>query len=204
MTRRLPPPPGGLPLPEAGVAGLRVIELGLEHEALLQRFYDANPYYFENITGVPAPPNEAREEILGELPAGWPYTKKWVLGLAATGGELAAQWNVVSDLLAPGVWHIGLFVLATSRHGSGEARAMYDAVENWCVRHGARWLRLGVVKGNDHAERFWRGRGFEYLRERGGIVMGPRTNTVRTFFKPLSGTREEYLALVERDRAESD
>ena len=202
MTRRLPPPKGGLPLPEPGVAGLTVVELGLEHEALLQRFYDANPYYFVNITGVPAPPEEAREEILGELPADVPYTKKWVLGLLDAHGELAAQWNIASDLLASEVWHVGLFLLATPRHGSGEARAIYEAGERWMARHGARWLRLNVVKGNVHAERFWRGRGYRYLRERDGIVMGPRTNTVMTFVKPLTGTLDEYLERVPRDRPE--
>jgi GNAT superfamily N-acetyltransferase len=84
--------------------------------------------------------------------------------------------NVVSDLLAPTVWHIGTFIVATSRHGRGDAQVIYDNLEAWARRNGAQWLRLGVVKGNLRAEHFWERQGFAQTRLRPGVSMGRLTN----------------------------
>ncbi|MEQ1686203.1 MAG: GNAT family N-acetyltransferase [Burkholderiaceae bacterium] len=190
-------------LPRAPRAGLRTVELGPADEPLLQAFFEANAAYFLAVQGEPAGPREAHDEIHGELPAGWPFTKKWLVACLDGDARPVAMVNVVSDLLAPHVWHIGLFIVASARHGSGDAQALYRGLEAWVVAHGAQWLRLGVVQGNARAERFWESMGFVETRTRAGIEMGRRTNTLRVMFKPLaSGTLEDYLALVERDRPE--
>jgi GNAT superfamily N-acetyltransferase len=189
-------------LPSSPLPDLGVIELGIGSEALLQRFFDANPEYFLAVSGEPAGPDEAHEEIRGEVPAGMSWTRKWLLGWVDAAGELAAMADGVVDLLAPGVWHIGLYIVATSRHGRGDARALYRSVESWAVQSGAAWMRLGVVAGNARAERFWEAQGFVETRTR-TVEMGQRTNTVRVMHKPLAGgTVEQYLALVPRDRPE--
>jgi predicted GNAT superfamily acetyltransferase len=108
---------------------------------------------------------------------------------------------VITDLLAAHVWHIGLFIVASARHGNGDARRLHDGLEQWARDHGTHWLRLGVVQGNARAERFWEHCGYTQVRVREGLQMGQRTNTVRVMIKPLAGsTLEEYLALVPRDR----
>lgn len=184
------------PLPE-----LHAFELGAGSESLLQRFFDENPLYFESVNGEPAQPGEAREEIHGPLPAGWPYTKNWVIGYADAHGSLQAMANVVADLLTPTVWHVGTFIVATPRHGSGDAQVLYQSLETWAREQGAQWLRLGVVQGNVRAERFWERQGFTQTRVRTGVAMGRLTNTLRVMCKPLAGgTIAQYLVLVERDR----
>ena len=190
-------------LPSSPIPGLRTIELRSDDAPELQRFFEANPHYFVAIQGEPAAANEAHEEIHGELPPGWAYTKKWLVGCIDAEGSMQAMANVVSDLLAPGVWHIGLFIVATSRFGTGDAQALYRGLETWAASNGANWLRLGVVQGNLRAERFWEALGFVQTRTRSGVEMGKLTNTLRVMVKPLaSGTLEQYLALVERDRPE--
>ena len=194
LPTELPPSP----LPELSTA-----ELTASDEPRLQRFFEANPAYSLAVLGEPAGPGEAHEEIHGELPTGWPFTKKWLIGYADAQGELAAMANVVSDLLAPAVWHIGLFIVATARHGSGDAQRLYQGLEAWAAANGAHWLRLGVVSGNERAERFWHQRGFCETRTRGGVVMGRLTHTVRVMVKPLvMQDLERYLQLVPRDRPE--
>src|SRR6185503_9869809 len=97
---------------------------------------------------------------------------------------MVAMANVVSDFLAAGVWHIGLFIVATERHGSGDAQALYRGLEAWARSNGAAWLRLGFIETRTRL-----------------VDMGQRTNTVRVMIKPLAGgTLEQYLSLVERDR----
>ena len=192
-------------LPSSSIPGLHTIEITSEHEQELQRFFEANPQYFLSVNGESAGPNEAHEEIHGELPSGWSFTKKWPVGYVNTEGSLVAFANVVSDLLAAGVWHIGLFIVATSRHGTGDARTLYRGLETWAASNGAAWLRLGVVKGNARAERFWEGLGYVETRMRAGVEMGKLTNTLRVMVKPLAnGSIEQYLSLVERDRPESN
>lgn len=187
----------------AALPGGRTVELTRKHEPQLQRFFEANPAYFIAVNGEPPGPDAAREEIRGELPPGFRHTKRWVLGYFDRASAMVAMANVVSDLIAAGVWHIGLFVVATERHGAGDAQRLYHGLEDWARSNGAAWLRLGVVKGNARAERFWERLGFVEARTR-PVEMGKRMNTVRVMMKPLDGgTLGEYLSLVERDRPES-
>ncbi|MEO8805928.1 MAG: GNAT family N-acetyltransferase [Burkholderiaceae bacterium] len=188
-------------LPRSPIAGLRTVELGAEDEPMLQRFFEANPAYFVAVHGEPAGPQEAHEEIHSELPAGWRFTKKWLVGYLDEDDSLVAMANIVTDLLAPQVWHIGLFIVASARHGSGEAQALYRGLETWAVANGGHWFRLGVVQGNARAERFWKSMGFVQVRSRSGVEMGRLSNTLRVMFKPLAnGTLADYLGLVARDR----
>jgi GNAT superfamily N-acetyltransferase len=161
------------PLPTSPSPDLTIVELGPGDELLLQRFFEANPAYFDAVFGEPAGPEAARDEIRELPPDGWSYTRRWLLGYRAADGELAAVADVVSDLLVPGAWHVGLFIVATARHGSGEAARLYRGLEAWAAGHGARWLRLGVVQGNARAERFWAAQGFVETRTRTGVVMSP-------------------------------
>lgn len=189
------------PLPSSPIPGLRTVEITSADEPVLQCFFDANPQYFLAVQGQPAAADEAHEEIHGELPPGWRCTKKWLVGCVDAQGSLQAMANVVSDLLAPGVWHIGLFIVATARFGTGDAQALYRGLETWASADGANWMRLGVVQGNVRAERFWEALGFVQTRTRSGVEMGKLTNTLRVMVKPLAGgTLEQYLSLVERDR----
>jgi len=139
-------------LPTSPLPGIRCIEITPEYEAALQRFFEANPRYFVSVNGEPADGGDAHEEIYGAPPAGWPFTRKWLVGYLDQNGALVAMANIVSDLLARGVWHIGLFIVATSRPGSGDAHALYRSLEAWASSHRASWLRLGVVRGNQRAE----------------------------------------------------
>jgi len=185
----------------AGALG--AVELDVRDIPKLQRFFEINPEYFIAVGGQPPTPAEAHEEVHGVLPEGWPFTKKWVIGFLDETDSLVGMANVVSDLFAPGVWHIGLFMVATRLHGKGAAYSLFAQLESWARDLGAHWLRLGVVEGNTRAERFWERFAFGDVRKRSGVEMGKRVNTLRVMAKPLAGgTLPEYLTLVARDRPE--
>lgn len=192
-------------LPSSPTQDLAVIDLCHDGEIALQEYFEANPLYFIAVHGVAPQPREAHDEIYGELPVGWAYTHKYVFGYQDLNGKLAGMVNVVSDLLAKGVWHLGTFIVATDRHGTGDASTLYSSVEAWCGDCGAKWMRLGVVKGNSRAEAFWRRSGYVEVAKREGTVMGQRVNTIRVMAKPLrSQSIAEYYELVERDRPVSE
>ena len=190
-------------IPLSPIPGIRTVELTVEQAPLLQRFFHENPAYFLATSGQPAGPKEGLEEITSELPAGMHFTKKWVVGYVGNDGSLVAMANVITDLLATSIFHIGTFIVATERHGTGDAQVLNRGLETWALENGASWMRLGVVQGNTRAERFWASQGYVPVRERPGIEMGPRVVTVRNMVKPLSGgILEEYFALAPRDRPE--
>lgn len=124
-------------LPRCSVEGIGPRELSVGDTALLQAFFEANPDYFVMVEGEPAGPDKAREELLGELPPGWCFSKNWMLGYQAEGRPLVAALQFVTDLLAPKVWHIGLFLVGSEHHGSGLAQTLYRYFETWARAQGA-------------------------------------------------------------------
>ena len=192
-------------LPASPIEDLRTIELTLERAALLQRFFEENPAYFVATSGEPAGPAAAIEEITSQIPVDMPFTKQWVVGYVDHDGSLAAMTHIITDLFAGSIHHISTFVVATGLHGTGRAQTLYAGLERWATSSGAAWLRLGVVRGNTRAERFWTSQRFVPVRERPGIEMGRRIVSVRNMVKPLAGgSLEEYFTLVPRDRPLAD
>jgi GNAT superfamily N-acetyltransferase len=180
---------------------MRVVELHDSDEAELQHFFEQAPDYFIAVNGEPATPTEARDELRGDLPAGWSCSRMYWLGYRDADDQLVAVVNIAADLLATGVWHIGLLLVHTRWHGTGLARRLHAELEAWAVSKGAQWLRLTVVVGNARAERFWPKLGYVQVRTRDGITMGRQVNRVSIQVKALAGGRvNEYLASVERDR----
>lgn len=178
----------------------RAIELGAADVLALQRFFDANPVYFETVGGQPAEPDEAQREFDDRPPAGMAYEHLFLLGFVDEEDELVGMASIVSHLLARDVWHIGFFIVGSALHGSGAAREIYEALESWIRRQGAQWIRMGVVKGNSRGERFWAKLGYLPTRERGPVTMGLRENLIQALVKPLrGGALADYLALVQRD-----
>jgi GNAT superfamily N-acetyltransferase len=205
--------------------GLAARPLRREEIPRLQAFYAANPEYFLAINGKAPPADLAAIEFDEVPPPHLSFARQYCLGLfaagdgdvgdgdasdgdvgdsAASGGEAGALEGVALvtvDLCAQGVWHLGLFIIATRLHGHGVAAPVYAALEDWVRRGGARYLRLGVVVGNERGERFWRRQGFVRISQKEGIDTGGRLNTVQRMLKPLADDSiEAYLQAVPRDR----
>ena len=179
-------------------------ELGAADIASLQALFDANPEYSVLVSGRRPHADEAQVEFDEQPPPDMRFRSRWLTGFFDREGELVGVSNVLTDFLADGVWHIGLFLVATRLHGRGAAIELCDALEAAMAAGGARWIRLGVVIGNERADRFWARRGYREVRVRHGIDVGGRINDVRVLVKPLKGgALDDYLALVERDRSDS-
>ena len=190
-----------VPPPLFGSARFTARELAEADLPRLQAFYDTNPEYFVTVNGRPPAPGAARADFDDRPPPHLPSRRRWFAGLFERDGAMVGVTEVVADLCAEGVWHVGLFLVATRLHGSGAAQELYGALEGWMAREGARWLRLGVVAGNVRAERFWAARGYAEVRVRHGVDTGGLLNDVRVLVKPLAdGDPAAYLDLVPRDR----
>lgn len=179
-------------------------ELGHADLPNLQALFDANPEYFLQVNGRRPRADEARTEFDDLPPPDMTFRSRWFTGVFDRSDHLVGLSNVLTDFLAEGVWHVGLFLVATRLHGRGVAVEIYDALEAAMKAGDARWIRLGVVVGNERAERFWARRGYREVRVRSGIDTGGRVNDVRVLVKSLWGESiEDYLARVPRDRRDS-
>lgn len=197
--------PDPQPISQFAPGGFRARPLVASDVPVLQAFFDENPDYFLAVNGELPRPCEAQEEFDDLPPADMPFNARWLIGFTDRAGNLVGFAGVLSDILAARVWHIGIFIVASSLHGTGAASALYDALERWMAANGAAWIRLGVVEGNVKAERFWRKTGYREVRKRLGIAMGRRTNDVRVLVKPLENRSiTDYLSLVERDNPDSE
>jgi RimJ/RimL family protein N-acetyltransferase len=184
-------------------APLGARELAAHEVPQLQALFDANPGYFHAVNGRPPHADEAQQEFDERPPEHLTFTRHWFLGLFE-GETLQGVAVVVQDLGASGVWHIALYLLADSLHGSGAASRTCDALEDWMRSLGAEWVRLNVVVGNTRAERFWQKRGYQPLRRRDNVDTGGRINSVQLQAKPLTGgTLSDYLRRMPRDQPDS-
>jgi GNAT superfamily N-acetyltransferase len=178
-----------------------VRELDAAEIPRLQALFDANPEYFQTVNGRPALPNEAQLEFEEFPPPSMSFSRRWFCGVFASDGELDGVLVFVSDLMAEQVWHLTLFLVATRLYGSGAASELHVALERWFRDAGARWIRLGVVRGNARGERFWQRHGYIEVRVREGIDTGGRINDLRVMVKALDGQPlADYLERVPRDR----
>jgi GNAT superfamily N-acetyltransferase len=178
-----------------------VRELEADEVPRLQALFDANPEYFQVVNGRPALANEAQLEFEEFPPPSMSFSRRWFCGVFASDGELDGVLVFVSDLMAEQVWHLTLFLVATRLYGSGAASELHVALERWFRDAGARWIRLGVVRGNARGERFWQRHGYIEVRVREGIDTGGRINDLRVMVKALAGQPlADYLERVPRDR----
>jgi GNAT superfamily N-acetyltransferase len=169
----------------------------------VQRLYENNPGYFLAVHGRPPGDDAAQREFDHLPPDHLSYTRRWFAGLYNRSDVLIGVAVVVSDLAAPGVWHIAFFLIATELHGAGAASEIFAALEAWASQSGARWLRLGVVRGYARPERFWRKHGFQEVRFRIDPSLGEGV-AMRVLVKSVSTAGlEEYLKAVPRDRPDS-
>lgn len=192
--------PNSLPRQLFAADGFEAVALAEEDLPALQAFFDGNPEYFLAVTGAPPRPDEAKQELDFRPPQGLPYDKVHVLGFLDSSGQMVSMASVLTDLLAPRVWHISLFMVATALHGTGMAGLLYGQLEAWANEQGASWFRLDVVVGNLKAERFWEKAGYSEVQRLPGQI-GSMSHTVRVMVKPLGGSNiDEYLRQVPRDR----
>jgi GNAT superfamily N-acetyltransferase len=170
--------------------------------AELQAFYEANPEYYELTHGHAPAPGAALQGFDFRPPADMPYTAlpSWLIRERGS-GQVIGEVSAATDLLAPGVTHLGFFMVATSLHGTGFAAELHASYEAWAIGQVARWLRLGVVEAHRRAHRFWLRQGYIEVCQRHDYVLGDLSHTLRVMVKPLApNSLGDYLAAVPRDR----
>lgn len=168
----------------------------------LQDFYEANPEYWQMAEGRSPRPGDAERYFCAMPPADLPYGSacSWLIREQLS-LRIIGEVSALTDLLAPGVFHLSFFIIEAARQGSGLASEIYQCYERWAIGQGARWLRLGVLADNRRAHAYWLRKGYVEVCRRKEHPIGERVHTLIVMVKP-TGTHAlvEYLAAVPRDR----
>lgn len=175
----------------------------------LQALFEASPRYFEMAYGHPARPQEAQRQWADTPPPHLPHGERRLEGLFDRHGRLLAFVESLDDMIAPGVAHLGFFIVHEAHWGTGLAGRVYRAWEAGAKARGADVVRLGVLQENLRGEQFWLSQGFLRLRERHGVEMGEKVHRLWVMAKPLvpvphdplsvEAWKQAYWARVPRD-----
>ena len=153
----------------------------------------SNPLYYRH-----CPPAPSAESLLGDLAALPPrrtLADKYYLGFF-DGETLIAVLDLIPGFPKPEIAFWGFFMLRAERQGRGEGSALVSELCAALARRGFRAVRLGWVRGNPQAERFWKKNGFAET----GVSYDAGGYTVVMARRELILPPEESLWIELRDR----
>jgi ribosomal protein S18 acetylase RimI-like enzyme len=140
--------------------------------------------YFLMVSGKPADPKDAENDVLS-LPPGKTPDDKLFLGLQQQDGSLAGVVDLVKDYPTPGTWYLGLLLLHPALRGQGHGEALHTQLLAWLKDQGGHAVRLGVLEQNAGGNRFWERLGYIEI-SRKPFQVGGLTHTVRVMERTLS------------------
>jgi GNAT superfamily N-acetyltransferase len=158
------------------VITLRLLVGERDEMLALQRVLEDASTYAERVTGAPPGPADA-QSTYSALPEGKGYEDKFVFGVYE-GEEMVGCADVIRDWPRAGTAHIGLLLIAERHHGRGHGRAAYHAIQQEVQTWGARRVRIGVVRTNEHVLPFWKKLGFAPTGEVKPYRYGPVVSEV--------------------------
>lgn len=128
--------------------------------------FRSNPSYFQ-LTKADFPVRNDVLEAIAEKPEDvLPEQKHAMLILRRVGQESdpvgTADW--LDDFPENGTRYLGLFMTKAAIHGTGESRQILDWLMDDFVQAGVGRVRLGVIRENRRARRFWERAGFREVR----------------------------------------
>ena len=153
--------------------------------AALQRLLEHAPGYAQIATAMPVSPSAAAE-MLAALPPGKSHEDKFVFGVFKD-QTLVGCVDLIRGYPSASVAYVGLLLIAEPYEGSGYGTQAFARV----LEVAATWrtcnaLRLGVLKTNERAMRFWSRLGFAPTGESKPYQHGSVRTEVLLYERPLA------------------
>lgn len=130
-----------------------------------------NPLFYQYHPPMATP--ESVREDMAALPPGKTMADKYFAGYF-DGEALIVLLDLIADYPQPGTAHIGFFMLAAGRQGSGLGSEIVQ--ELLCALRDAGFsrVRLGTDRGNPQSAAFWTKNGFRRTGEAGRYIVRER------------------------------
>ncbi len=112
------------------------------------------------------PTPETLKEIVEEVPKGWKAEDKLVFKVMADEGEIGLV-DILRNYPDTDTWMIGLLLITPEYRGCGVGGRIHEEIKVMAANNGIKKLRIGVLKENFRGRQFWRGLGYNLIKETG-------------------------------------
>jgi len=145
-------------------------------------YYECDDY-FQMAEGK-SPDGDNVKELFEDLPPGKHLKDKEVYGLFRQ-GTLLGVVDLVKDFPEKAEWIIGLMLLDPSVRNKGLASATHKVISDYAFEAGAEKLRVGVLKQNTQALKYWEKLGYHIISQTDQRQFGLKKSVVIVMNKPL-------------------
>lgn len=148
-----------------------VVKLHADRDAVrLQRLLERCSDYYELHEGWPTPA-DAGEYELNLDPTVVPKTANiLVLALEGRDGALDGMVQILTDCPEPGIWWVGLLVVAPELRGHGKGSQLVQRALAAAAEAGIRTIQLAVSLKNPRGLKFWERAGFRDTEKRFSVT----------------------------------
>jgi GNAT superfamily N-acetyltransferase len=92
-------------------------------------------------------------------------TRTRLLGMQGADGQLIGLVVLVKDWQRARQWCLRVMLVHPDWRSQGIGSRLYETVVTWSKTQGAAAILIGVLAGNDGAQRFWPRHGFQVVRQ---------------------------------------
>lgn len=152
----------------------------------INEYFDLNDYYLKNLKtgGIndiqelceqcsdyflmdqnSRPSSDAGRRILESLPPQKGYSDKFVFGLYDGENILIGLIDIVKNYPSEGEWMLGFLLIHPQERNKGWGKLLHKGLINWIRSQKGDKLRIGVLKENQKAFKFWSSRGYKWIKE---------------------------------------
>lgn len=116
-------------------------------------------YYGQyNITDV-------TKEVFEDIPPNKDYIDKFVFGVFKNNSQLVGIIDIVRDFPTQEEWIIGLMLIEPNERKNKLGTKIHKSLIKWATDLGAKPFRIGVIKDNHVAMKFWSNLGYKKIKE---------------------------------------
>ncbi|WHA09445.1 GNAT family N-acetyltransferase [Enterococcus montenegrensis] len=127
--------------------------------------------YMTLATGQSNPAKEA-QDLLTSLPPQKKVEDKTLYGIFNNQNRLIGVLDLVKDHPTPKAWMIGLLLLTPKMRDQEIGKHVHDQIMAQIKAAGGTEIRLGILKNNPRAQKFWQRQGYTFQEEKIGTVAG--------------------------------
>ena len=108
---------------------------------------------------------DVAKEIFEDIPPNKDYIDKFVFGIFNNNRDLVGIIDIVRDFPINEEWIIGLMLIEPNERERKLGKTIHKSLIKWASSLGARSFRIGVIKDNYVAMKFWTGLGYKRIKE---------------------------------------
>lgn len=145
------------------IHGYKIKHLTKDNNNIVERLCEkCSDYYI--LSDGKLPSKDEIDKIFTDLPPNKNLKDKFLLGVYKS-DELVGIVDIIKDFPTIEEWMLGLMLIEPKERGNGLGKIIHEALVRWAKKLGAKSFRIGVLKDNYEAFKFWSALGYIKIKE---------------------------------------